>query len=66
MSPKSVSPLRRLTKFLIVAVLVTGCSNWAAAASANAANYFGAGSLDDWLAIGLAALAALFCVQKRE
>jgi len=65
MLPKSVIPLRRLNKFLLVTVLFTGCSNWVAAASTSS-NYFGAGSLDDWLAIGLAALAALFCVQKRE
>ena len=61
---KSVIPLRRLKKILLVTVLVTSCTNWAAASTA--ASYVGSGSLDDWLAIGLAALAALFCVQKRE
>ncbi len=65
MHPKSVIPLRRLKKFLLVTVLFTSCSNWVVAASPSS-TYFGAGSLDDWLAIGLAALAALFCVQKRE
>ena len=65
MLPKSVIPLRRLNKLLVLVALFASCSNWAAAASTNV-SYFGAGSLDDWLAIGLAALAALFCVQKRE
>jgi hypothetical protein len=65
MSLKSVTPLSRLTKFVLIAVLVTGCSNWAAAASTTTTN-MGSGTLDDWLAIGLAMLAALYCVQKRE
>jgi hypothetical protein len=46
-------------------VLVAGCSNWATAAS-TATLHVGSGSIDDWLAIGLAMLAALYCVQKRE
>jgi hypothetical protein len=65
MLPKSVIPLRRLNKFVLLVVFFTSCSNWAAAAS-TAANNVGGGSLDDWLALGLAALAALYCVQKRE
>lgn len=65
MSPKSVLPLRRLSKFLLLTVLVAGCSNWATAAS-TATLHVGSGSIDDWLAIGLAMLAALYCVQKRE
>ncbi len=65
MLPKSVIPFRRLKKLFLVTVLFTSCSNWMMAASTSS-TYFGAGSLDDWLAIGLAALAALFCVQKRE
>ena len=65
MLPKSVLPLRRLEKFILVTMLLTGCSNWAAAAS-TVATKVGGGSLDDWLAIGLAGLAALYCVQKRE
>ena len=62
---KSVTPLRRLTKFVFITVLVASCSNWAAAASTIASSS-GSGSMDDWLAIGLAMLAALYCVQKRE
>jgi hypothetical protein len=62
---KSVIPLRRLNKFVLLAVLVTGCSNWVAAASTTP-SHIGSGTMDDWLAIGLAMLAALYCVQKRE
>jgi hypothetical protein len=62
---KSVIPLRRLNKLLLVTLLFTSCANWSVASS-TAATYIGSGSLDDWLALGLAMLAALYCVQKRE
>jgi len=65
MLPTSVIPLRRLSKFVPLAVLFTSCTNWVAAASTTS-NNVGGGSMDDWLALGLAALAALYCVQKRE
>jgi hypothetical protein len=65
MLPKSALPLRRLNKLLLVTALFASCANWSVAASSTVA-YVGSGSLDDWLAIGLAALAALFCVQRRE
>lgn len=58
------SLFRKLNKFTLVALFFMCCSNWAAAASA--VGMIGSGSLDDWLALGLAMLAALYCVQKRE
>jgi hypothetical protein len=60
-----VIPFRRLSKFVLVLALFTSCSNWAAASSI-ANTHVGSGSMDDWLALGLAMLAALYCVQKRE
>jgi hypothetical protein len=49
-----------LPAVLLFAVLANG------AAAATVQPTIGAGSLDDWLALGLAMLAALYCVQKRE
>jgi hypothetical protein len=59
-----VNTFRKLSKFTSAVVLFLCCSNWAAAAASP--TIVGGGSLDDWLALGLAALAALYCVQKRE
>ena len=65
MSPKPAPQLRSLAKIVFATLLLASCSNWAAAAPA-VASPLGSGSMDDWLALGLAALAALYCVQKRE
>jgi len=65
MSLKSALQLRRLSKFVLAVPLIACCSNWAVASSTVTSNV-GSGSLDDWLALGLAMLAALYCVQKRE
>jgi len=62
---KPFLPLPRLSKIVLFLALFTSCSTWLAASPA-VATHVGAGSLDDWLAIGLALLAALYCVQKRE
>lgn len=63
----SFQPPRRsfssLSRFVLAAFFVFFTANWASAATAVQA---GSGSLDDWLALGLAMLAALYCVQKRE
>lgn len=64
MSPQLVSPLRKLSRLLPAVLLFAVLTNGAAAATAPTS--IGAGSLDDWLALGLAMLAALYCVQKRE
>jgi carbohydrate-selective porin OprB len=58
------SLLRKLSSPLLAVLLYVFCANSAAAATTQSA--IGAGSLDDWLALGLALLAALYCVQKRE
>ena len=54
----------RLSKLLLAVFLALLSANWASAATCAA--QAGSGSLDDWLALGLAMLAALYCVQKRE
>jgi len=59
-----VSSLQKLSRLLSAVLLFAVLANGAAAASAPSP--IGAGSLDDWLALGLAMLAALYCVQKRE
>jgi len=59
-----VTSFRKLSKLTSAAVFFLCCSNWAAAATT--ATNVGGGSMDDWLALGLAMLAALYCVQKRE
>ncbi len=64
MSVLSGTQIRRLTKLCLGIVFFLGCSNGATAAVA--VNPVGSGSIDEWLALGLAMLAALYCVQKRE
>lgn len=59
-----ISLLRKASKLLpALLVFVLFASN---AAASSVESSVGAGSLDDWLALGLAMLAALYCVQKRE
>ncbi|MBK9991221.1 MAG: hypothetical protein IPP19_10940 [Verrucomicrobia bacterium] len=57
-----VTSFSKLSKLTSAVVFFLCCSNWAAAAP----TAVGGGSMDDWLALGLAMLAALYCVQKRE
>ncbi|MFT3868045.1 MAG: hypothetical protein QM715_06055 [Nibricoccus sp.] len=59
-----VSSFRKLSRLLSAVLLFALLTNGAVAATVQPT--FGAGSLDDWLALGLAMLAALYCVQKRE
>jgi len=65
MSPKFARIISRLKKPFFVITLFACFSNGAAAATISSSSYVGSGSLDEWLAIGLAALAGLYCVQKR-
>ncbi len=63
--PLQPSPLsKKVCRALLVTLLFALFSNGASAASPQA--MIGAGSVDDWLALGLAMLAALYCVQKKE
>lgn len=64
MSLQPLSFLRKLKHPLLAVLLFALCATGASAATPTSS--FGAGSLDDWLALGLAMLAALYCVQKRE
>ncbi|MFT3781304.1 MAG: hypothetical protein QM790_04750 [Nibricoccus sp.] len=59
-----VTVLRLLRRFAFAAVFFAIFANGASASTRPGA--IGSGSLDDWLALGLAMLAALYCVQKRE
>lgn len=59
-----VSQIRKLSRSLFAVLLFALLANGAAAATTQPT--IGAGTLDDWLALGLAMLAALYCVQKRE
>jgi hypothetical protein len=67
---RSVFQFRRLVCLLAVVVssTVAATPTMAAASvvSSTAVGQFLAGSLDDWLALGMALLAALFCIQKKE
>lgn len=64
MPPQKSSSTFKLSKLPLAAALFVLNANWAAAATSTPTA--GSGSLDDWLALGLAMLAALYCVQKRE
>jgi hypothetical protein len=64
MSLQPVTSFRLIRKLTLTVAFFLCCSNWAAAATT--APTVGSGTLDDWLALGLAMLAALYCVQKRE
>ena len=59
-----VTSFRKASKLTLAIALSLCCSNWAAAATT--VTTVGSGTMDDWLALGLAMLAALYCVQKRE
>jgi hypothetical protein len=66
----SVLQFRRLLCLLavVLSTVVLPASTMASTTvfSNSAVGRFVAGSLDDWLALGMALLAALFCMQKRE
>lgn len=64
MSLQPLSSLRKLSSLLLAIFLFALLSNGAVAATVLPT--VGAGTLDDWLALGLAMLAALYCVQKKE